>query len=192
MTTPRLTPFSWGRIKDEPDDSTAPKRISTPAGLRLSSIINTDKHIGAESDSPTAPSFASRFSNPAFSPRRLSLNASKRLSGIRVVNEEVLPGGRSPGAISRFKEELQSLKSLKGGPPSPMTPSPEYRGSLMSEKSARLLSSTPSTVPVEQRRKKNTVFRRRIIIGLVIFFLILLAVIIGLAVGLSIKKHKSR
>jgi hypothetical protein len=179
MATPRLTPFSWGRIQEEGDDSeAAPKRISTPAGLRLSSIINTEAK-----ETPESPSFASRFSNSSFSPRRLSLNAGKRFSGIRVVDDVTVEEQRS-----KFKEDLSSLKGVAATIP----PSPEYGGSSNSEKSVHLLPDSPSEKTVDQARNKNTTSRRRIIIALVILFLILLAVIIGLAVGLSTKKHKSR
>lgn len=109
------------------------------------------------------------------------------------MNEEVMPMGRSPGAISRFKEELQSLKSLKGaGPPSPLTPSPGYQLSRTSSgKSVRLLAVGVEEKDVAAKQNSNKRSRRRIIIGLIVFFLVLIAVIIGLVVGLS-KKHKSR
>lgn len=171
------------------DDGPIPKRISTPAGLRLSEVMNERRQSDTSELplSPVTPTVAPRIS--------FSKNAGNSLIGIRVVDtdleENSQPEAENSHQQSPHRDSPKSSKksvpavAAASGAPSPSSP---YTQSFFSEKSA------PDAQQPARKKRLGCfagLITKRTVLLLGVLVLILLAAIVGLAVGLS-KKHSDR
>lgn len=157
----------WSR--QEADDLPAPRRISTPAGMRLS-VIMKDIETGQPAPvSPVSPKIGNR-------PPQLTFN--KETTTVRVVEEE--------------DEDAESIQKESQSAKTSSTPR-AYATSLFS------VDSEPAAHVVEEKQKDpkkapliamSIAGRRKCIIFSVVAFLMAFSLIVGLAVGFSHKKSR--
>jgi len=158
----------WSR--QEADDLPAPRRISTPAGMRLSVIMNENDIGKPAPSSPVSPKVSNR-------PPQLSFN--KETTTVRVVEEE--------------DEDVESVQKEPNSAKTSSTPR-AYASSLFSDDSE---PAVPVEEKKQQDEPKklgliaiSIAGKRKCLIFSVVAFLMVFSLVVGLAVGLSQKKAR--
>ncbi|KAF2664116.1 hypothetical protein BT63DRAFT_101151 [Microthyrium microscopicum] len=190
-----LSTRKWSGSIADSDDGGPPKRISTPAGMRLSFVMNDIRNASpVSSQAPTSPRTPATPITPGAAPRLSFGRDLDSAFGIRIVES---PLANLP--LERSREHQPIQESIESSPaPShqsrPTTgvasPSPRYATSLYSEKAVLPRGVDRSKENKKDKRGCLGIIQKRILLILGLVILLLLGAIIGLAVGLS-KKHPS-